>query len=101
MKRILFVAAALVVGFVTAAQALDWPTRPVRIVAPSTPGGAADLFGRLLADKLGEILGERFYVDNRPGGGGLIGAQVTAHAPADGYTLMTSSIAYQAIAPAV
>jgi len=79
----------------------DWPARPVRIVAPSTPGGAADLFGRLLADKLGEILGERFYVDNRPGGGGLIGAQVTAHAPADGYTLMTSSIAYQAIAPAV
>jgi len=84
-----------------AANAADWPMRPVRIVAPSTPGGAADLFARLLADRLGEHFGERFYVDNRPGGGGLIGAQVTARAEADGYTFVTSSIAYHAIAPAV
>jgi tripartite-type tricarboxylate transporter receptor subunit TctC len=93
--------AALIVTSSAPAAATDWPARPVRIVAPSTPGGAADLFGRLLADKLAEILGERFYVDNRPGGGGLIGAQVTAHAPPDGYTFVTSSIAYHAIAPAV
>ena len=92
--------AALLVMSPAQAQT-DWPARPVRIVAPSTPGGAADLFGRLLAEKLGEILGERFYVDNRPGGGGLIGAQVTANAPPDGYTFVTSSIAYHAIAPAV
>ena len=82
------------------ARAADWPTRPVRIVAPSTPGGAADLFGRLMADHLGEILKERFYVDNRAGGGGLIGAQIAARAEPDGYTFVTSSIAYHAIAPA-
>jgi tripartite-type tricarboxylate transporter receptor subunit TctC len=82
------------------AQALDWPTRPVRIVAPSTPGGAADLFGRLLADHLTILLKQRFYVDNRPGGGGLIGAQIVAHAEPDGYTFVTSSVAYHAIEPA-
>jgi tripartite-type tricarboxylate transporter receptor subunit TctC len=82
------------------AQALDWPTRPVRIVAPSTPGGAADLLARLLADHLTGLLKERFYVDNRPGGGGLIGAAFTAHAEPDGYTFVISSIAYHAIEPA-
>ena len=94
----------LALGFAIAvgpvARAADWPTRPVRIVAPSTPGGAADLFGRLMADHLSEILKERFYVDNRAGGGGLIGAQITARAEPDGYTFVTSSIAYHAIAPA-
>jgi tripartite-type tricarboxylate transporter receptor subunit TctC len=82
------------------ARAADWPTRPVRIVAPSTPGGAADLFGRLMADHLSDILKERFYVDNRAGGGGLIGAQIAARAEPDGYTFVTSSVAYHAIAPA-
>jgi tripartite-type tricarboxylate transporter receptor subunit TctC len=81
-------------------RAADWPARPVRIVAPSTPGGAADLFGRLMADRLGDILKQRFYVDNRAGGGGLIGAQITAHAEPDGYTFVTSSVAYHAIEPA-
>ena len=90
-------AAALVAP---SASALDWPIRPVRIVAPSTPGGAADLFGRLMADKLTQLLHERFYVDNRAGGGGLIGANLVAHAEPDGYTFVTSSVAYHAIEPA-
>ncbi|HEY4919333.1 MAG TPA: tripartite tricarboxylate transporter substrate-binding protein, partial [Xanthobacteraceae bacterium] len=94
---ILAVALALAVA---PAQALDWPTRPVRIVAPSTPGGAADLLARLLADHLTVLLKQRFYVDNRPGGGGLIGAAFTAHAAPDGYRFVTSSIAYHAIEPA-
>ena len=99
MKRIAIVAAFLAV-LGPAAHAADWPTRPVRIVAPSTPGGAADLFGRLLADRLSALLHERFYVDNRPGGGGLIGAAFVAHAEPDGYTFVTSSVAYHAIEPA-
>jgi tripartite-type tricarboxylate transporter receptor subunit TctC len=82
-------------------RAADWPTRPVRIVAPATPGGAADTFARTLADNLPDILGGRFFVENRAGAGGLIGAQVTAAAEPDGHTLMTSSVAYHAIAPAV
>jgi tripartite-type tricarboxylate transporter receptor subunit TctC len=97
-RCVLALGLAIAVGPV--ARAADWPARPVRIVAPSTPGGAADLFGRLMADHLGEILKERFYVDNRAGGGGLIGAQITARAEPDGYTFVTSSIAYHAIAPA-
>jgi tripartite-type tricarboxylate transporter receptor subunit TctC len=83
------------------AAAAEWPTRPVRIVAPATPGGAADTFARILADHLPEIVGGRFFVENRAGAGGLIGAQVTAAAEPDGATFMTSSVAYQAIAPAV
>jgi tripartite-type tricarboxylate transporter receptor subunit TctC len=100
MIRACAFAIALIAGLGTPAYAIDWPTRPVRIVAPSTPGGAADLFGRLMADGLGKVLHERFYVDNRPGGGGLIGAQFVAHAEPDGYTFVTSSIAYHAIEPA-
>src|SRR5437870_11895231 len=99
MKRACAVILALAALFAPATAA-DWPSRPVRIVAPSTPGGAADLFARLLADQLGVLLKERFYVDNRAGGGGLIGAQIVAHAEPDGYTFVTSSIAYHAIAPA-
>jgi len=99
MRR--FCAATLALAVLsTLAAAAEWPSRPVRIVAPSTPGGAADLFGRLLAERLSERLKERFYVDNRAGGGGLIGAQIVAHAEPDGYTFVTSSIAYHAIAPA-
>ena len=83
------------------APAADWPARPVRIIAPATPGGAADTFGRILADHLPEFLGGRFFVENRAGAGGLIGAQATANAEPDGYTFVTSSVAYHAIAPAV
>src|SRR5882672_9043322 len=99
MRR--FCAATLALAVLsTLVAAAEWPSRPVRIVAPSTPGGAADLFARLLAERLSERLKERFYVDNRAGGGGLIGAQIVAHAEPDGYTFVTSSIAYHAIAPA-
>jgi tripartite-type tricarboxylate transporter receptor subunit TctC len=96
----LILAAAFVAGLAPVAHALDWPTRPVRIVAPSTPGGAADLVGRLMADKLSQLLHQRFYVDNRAGGGGLIGANIVAHAEPDGYTFVTSSLAYHVIEPA-
>jgi len=98
--RVWLVAAALAIGLAAPARGLDWPTRPVRIVAPSTPGGAADLFARLMADKLAQVLHQRFYVDNRAGGGGLIGANVVAHAEPDGYTFVTSSLAYHVIEPA-
>jgi tripartite-type tricarboxylate transporter receptor subunit TctC len=99
-SSMLSAAAALTIAVAAPAHAVDWPTRPVRIVAPSTPGGAADLFGRLVADNLTVQLKQRFYVDNRAGGGGLIGAAFVAHAEPDGYTFVTSSIAYHAIEPA-
>jgi tripartite-type tricarboxylate transporter receptor subunit TctC len=100
MRSIALALIAILLG-TTAAPAADWPSRPVRIVAPATPGGAADTFARTLADNLPDILGGgKFFVENRAGAGGLIGAQVTAAAEPDGHTFMTSSVAYHAIAPA-
>jgi tripartite-type tricarboxylate transporter receptor subunit TctC len=68
----------------------DYPNRPVRIVVPSTPGGGTDTFARLIAQHLSITLGQQFIVDNRPGGGTLIGMDAVVHAPADGYTLYMS-----------
>ncbi len=102
MTRLWFAALALsAISMVSAAPAAEWPTRPIRIIAPSTPGGAADRFARLLAEYLPPRLHQPVIVDNRAGGGGLIGAAAAAHAEPDGYTLVTASIAYHAIAPAV
>jgi tripartite-type tricarboxylate transporter receptor subunit TctC len=104
MKRLavaLVLAGTCVVAVPAAAAAADWPTRPVRIIAPSTPGGAADMFGRLLCDHFSETFHERCFVENRAGAGGLIGTAATAQAAPDGYTLTTSSTAYHVIAPVV
>jgi len=68
----------------------DYPNRPVRIVVPSTPGGGSDAFARIAGQQLQSALGQPFVIDNRPGGGTLIGMDAVAHAPADGYTLYLS-----------
>lgn len=70
------------------AQTQPWPSRPVRVVIPFPPGGTLDTVGRLLAQKLGDQMGQPFIVENRPGGNGVIGADVVSKAPADGYTLL-------------
>jgi len=102
MTRRWFAALALLAtSIASTAPAAEWPNRPIRIVAPSTPGGAADTFARLLAEFLPPLLHQPLIVDNRAGGGGLIGAAAAAHAEPDGYTLVTASVAYHAIAPAV
>src|SRR5262245_62652062 len=100
MKRFAAALALVCCGLVPALAA-DWPARPIRIIAPSTPGGAADMFGRLLCDHFGEAFRERCFVENRAGAGGLIGTAATAQAAPDGYTLTTSSTAYHVIAPVV
>lgn len=70
------------------ARAQDFPSRPLRIVAPIAPGGLTDTLARELAVRLGERLGQPMAVENRPGGGGVIGMQAAARAPADGHTLV-------------
>jgi tripartite-type tricarboxylate transporter receptor subunit TctC len=90
-----------VAGFAAAASAQDWPTRPVRVLAPFTAGGTADILGRLVAQKLSDAFGHNFVVENRPGGAGLIAAEVTAKAPPDGYNLVISGIGAFIITTAV
>jgi len=78
------------------ALAQDWPNRPVRIVVPFAPGGASDILGRLVAERLGALYKQSFVVENRPGASGHVGAQQVAKSPGDGYTLMTGTIGIHA-----
>jgi tripartite-type tricarboxylate transporter receptor subunit TctC len=71
-----------------AANAQGYPLKSVRIVVPTAPGGGSDTQARLLARRFGETLGQSFVIDNRPGGSGVIGAELVMRAPADGYTLL-------------
>jgi len=96
----------LALGFVLAtgaAHAQDqdaaWPARPVRLVVPSSPGGGTDGFARLLAAALTDALKQRFVVDNRPGASGVVGAEIAAKSPPDGYTLLVSSTSALVINP--
>ena len=92
MQIVLSVLTVLVVLATPAASAQTYPAKPVRIIIPFPPGGATDLLGRLVAQKLTERLGQNVIAENRTGGGGNIGADYTAKAPADGYTIMIAGI---------
>jgi tripartite-type tricarboxylate transporter receptor subunit TctC len=83
------------------AAAADWPTKTVRVIAPFSPGGSADTLGRIIAEQLSEAFGQQFFVDNKPGAGGVVGSQFAARADADGYTFVISGIASHVIAPVI
>jgi tripartite-type tricarboxylate transporter receptor subunit TctC len=87
MSRLTFFVAALA-GLVLAAgpqaNAAEWPTKPIRLVVPSSAGGAADSMGRTFATPLGAALGEQLVIDNRPGAGGMIATETVAKAAPDG-----------------
>ncbi len=83
-------AAALTVGS-THAQASGWPNRPVTVIVPFAAGGTTDVVGRVVGQKLGEMWKQSVVVENRLGAGGAVGAQATAKAPADGYTILLAS----------
>ena len=92
-RQFLQVAAAAVAAPAIAqrAFALNYPTRPVRIIVGFPPGGASDTHARLIAQWLMERLGQPFIVENRPGAAGNIGAEAAVRAPPDGYTLLILS----------
>ena len=91
--------AGLAVTAVAVAQA--FPNKPLRLVVPFTPGGSQDVIGRLLAQKVGEALGQPMIVENKPGAGGKIATQEVARSAPDGYTLLLSTGAQMAIEPAL
>jgi tripartite-type tricarboxylate transporter receptor subunit TctC len=76
-----------------------YPQKPVRLVVPFAPGGASDILARTLGQKLSETTGQAFVIENKPGAGGTLGAELVAKSPADGYTLLLADVAVHTIAP--
>ena len=98
MKTALFLFGAI---FVSASSPNAWaaqayPSKPIRLIAPFPPGGGVDILSRIIAVPVSEALGQPIVIDNRPGAGGAIGAELTARAEPDGYTLVMVSSSYAA-----
>jgi tripartite-type tricarboxylate transporter receptor subunit TctC len=93
-------AAAMAAPLLAAAQS-PYPSRPITMIVPQAPGGTNDIVGRVVSQKLAEVLQGNVVVDNRPGAGGNIGTQLAAKAPKDGYTLLMTISSSQAINPAL
>ena len=98
MRRLLSQAlgAALLCASATAGTAQAFPDRPIRLIVPYGTGGITDITARIVAPRLGEELGQQVFVDNRPGGAGMIGFGMAANAPADGHTLVLATTALAA-----
>src|SRR6201991_2088579 len=94
-RAALLTAMGLLLALTTAPAAQDYPTKPVRLIIPFPAGGSNDVVGRLIATHLSERLGKQVVVDNRgAGAGGVVGSEVAANAPRDGYTLLIISLAH-------
>src|SRR5215470_4099 len=91
------VALMLATGFVAAAGAQSWPTKPIRLIAPFPAGGLVDVLARAVGEELAKTLGQPVVIENRPGAGGNIGADVVAKAEPDGHTLLMTSPGIQSI----
>ena len=89
---------AILIGIVIfpsiAAAQKDYPSRPIRMVVPYAPGGNADIVGRIIGKRLGDLLGEQVVIDNRSGAGGIIGEDITAKATPDGYTFTLVAVSH-------
>ena len=97
-----FVSAILVLNWATQAATAQpaWPDKPVKLMVPFSPGGSTDTLGRLIGKHLTEAFAQPFVIENKGGAGGMIGSQMVAKAPPDGYNLVISGIASHVIAPA-
>ena len=100
-RTLIFGIAAFATAMPAARAQGAWPAKPVRVVVPFTPGGTTDILARALAPELAKAFGQNFYVDNRPGAGGNLGADLVAKAAPDGYNLVMGTVGTQAINPAL
>jgi len=98
VNLVVLLAAALLAA---TAAAQTYPTKPIRLVVPFPPGGASDLTARTLGEKMGQQLGEPVVVENRPGANGVVGIDVVAKSPADGYTLLLTDRGSLAVNPSL
>jgi tripartite-type tricarboxylate transporter receptor subunit TctC len=103
LTRRRLIAASAVVALPAPRRALadTWPSKPIKLVVPYAPGGTTDVVGRMIAEYLGRQLGQNIVVENRPGKGATIGTAQVAKAAPDGYTLVMSNVAAQAVSPAL
>jgi len=97
--QVVLAVVALALAPVAAGQA--WPTKPIKLVAPSTPGDAPDVIARMVAEKLSIALGQQVVVDNKPGAGGVVGSDAVAKSAPDGYTLIMGNAGSHGINAAV
>ena len=103
MKSLCLAAVLPLLGFAgeVSAAVQEYPNKPIRYIVATGPGGASDLLGRIVAASMSEILGVQVVVDNRPGAGNTVGAEIAARAAPDGYTLLSCNIASLAVGPAL
>ena len=97
MRLFAAVGAALMACCSCAVFAQAYPVKPIRFIVPFAPGGSTDIVARVLAQKMSESMGQQVLVDNRPGAGGAIGAEIVAKSPPDGYTMITAVTGIMAI----
>src|SRR5580704_12248106 len=84
-----------------AAAQSDWPSRPIRLIVPFTPGSSSDIVARIVAQKLGERLKQQVFVENRVGASGNLGSEAVARAEPDGYTMGLANASTHAVAPSL
>lgn len=101
MKTSRLVAAGLALGLAFAVRAQEFPSRPIRLIAPLAAGGVTDMAARMLAERAGKYLGQPMIVENRPGAGGLVGSGLVATSPPDGYTILMGTIGTLAVSPSL
>jgi len=100
--KILFSATALVLSVIAApALAQDYPTHPITLVVPFAPGGSTSIVGRVIADRMSQLLGQGIVIDHRPGAGGTVGTKFVAKSEPDGYTLLLGYTGTLAIGPSL
>jgi len=101
VKAICAAVALVAAGGSYAATQDNYPTKPIRLVVPFTPGGSTDILARLVAKQITDTFGKQCIIDNRPGAGGVIGMEIAARAAPDGYTLVMGHIGTLAVNPAL